>query len=225
MQTYRTPFSLRYWKDAASELTNTRHLVLAALLVALRVAIRSVSIPIAENLYVSVVFLPNALGSLIYGPVVALIAGAASDLLGSFLFPRGPFFPPFTLVEMLSSFIFALFLYKAPLKVWRVAAAKLSVNLLCNILLTPLFLAWMLGRAAIIADLPRIVKNIMLFPIETTLLILMLNSLLPALSKLHIIPGLQTSPVKPPAVNALCKPLLFTLVFLILFIINPNPAL
>jgi len=193
MQTYQTPFSSRYWKDAALELKNTHHLVLAALLVALRVAVRSISIPIAENLYVSVGFLPNALGGLICGPVVALIAGAASDILGSFLFPRGPFFPPFMLVEMLSSLIFALLLYKAPLKVWRVAFSKLLVNLFCNVLLTPLFLAWMYSKTAVLVDFPRIVKNIALFPLETLLLVVLLNSLLPGLSKLRILQGGETS--------------------------------
>lgn len=164
MQFFVTPFSRAYWRTAARELKSTRMLSLAALVIALRVALKSVVIPVGESLYISVAFLPNALGSMVYGPVVALIGGAASDVLGALLFPKGPFFPPFTLVEMLGSLLFALFLYRAPLRFWRIALSKLSVNLFCNILLTPLFLAWMYGRAVVLTSLPRIAKNVLLFP-------------------------------------------------------------
>lgn len=193
MKTHASPFSAAYWHAAWKELHNTKHLVLAALLVALRVAVKSVSIPVGENLYIAIGFLPNALGSLIYGPFMALLTGAVTDILGNLLFPKGSFFPPFMLVEMLSSLLFALFLYKAPLRIWRAAFAKLTVNVLCNVLLTPIFLSWMSGKAAILASLPRIAKNVLLFPLETFLLVLFLNSLLPVLRNFQVIANGQTS--------------------------------
>lgn len=193
MKTFSSPFTTAYWKTAWLELYDTKHLVLAALLVALRIAVKSVSIPVGESLYIAISFLPNALGSLIYGPIMALLTGAITDVLGNLLFPKGPFFAPFMLVEMLSSFLFALLLYKAPLRIWRAAIAKLLVNLLCNVLLTPIFLSWMSGKAAILASLPRIAKNVLLFPLETLLLVLFLNSLLPALRHFNVIANGQKS--------------------------------
>lgn len=188
-----TPFSRAYWKTACLELKNTRQLVLAALLIALRVAVKSVSIPVGENLYIAIGFLPNALGSLIYGPVMALLSAAVTDVLGNLLFPKGPFFAPFMLVEMLASLLFALFLYKAPLRIWRAAFSKLFVNLFCNLWLTPIFLSWMSGKAAVLASMPRIVKNILLFPLETFLLVIFLNSLLPVMRRSNIIASGQTA--------------------------------
>ena len=43
---YANPFSKAYWKDAAAELKDTRMLVFAALMIALRVALKSLGIPI-----------------------------------------------------------------------------------------------------------------------------------------------------------------------------------
>ena len=195
MQSFRTPFSRAYWRAAAHELRSTRMLVWAALIVAIRVVVKSIYIPVGENLNIMVNFLPNALGSMVFGPVVALLAGAVSDLLGALLFPRGPLFLPFTLVEMVGSFLFAIFLYRAPMKFWRVAMSKLSVNVLCNILLTPLFLAWMNGRAVVLTSIPRIAKNLLLFPLEALLLTLFLGAMLPVLKRMGLTASRQT-PVK-----------------------------
>lgn len=191
MQTFRMPFSRAYWRTAAGELKSPRMWVPAALLVAIRIALKSVRIPLMENLYISVGFLPNALGSMIYGPVLALLTGFISDTLGALLFPVGAYFPPFAVVEVLGSLLFALFLYRAPVTVWRVAASKLSVNVVFNILLTPLLLAWMQGQAAILTSLPRIAKNLLLFPLESVLLAVLLNAMLIPLKRMGLIPPEQ----------------------------------
>lgn len=186
MHTFPSPFSRAYWKDAAAELHNPHMLVLAALVVAARIAVRSITIPISENLVISIEFLPTAVGSMVYGPIVALLSGVASDILGAVLFPRGAFFPPYMLVTVLSHFLFALFLYRAPLSIVRVFLSKLSVNLFCNILLTPIMLAWMSGSAAYIASIPRVVKNITLLPFETLLLFIVLRAMAPVLRRMKL---------------------------------------
>lgn len=191
MQVYRTPFSRAYWRAATGEMKNIRMWVLAALITAIRIALKSVRIPIMENLYITAGFLPNALGSMIYGPVVAVFAALVSDTLGALLFPVGPYFPPWALIEISGSVLFALFLYRAPLSVWRVAASKLTVNLVCNILLTPIFLAWMQGTAAVLTSLPRIAKNVLLFPLEAVLLTLLLDAMLTPLKRMGLIPAEQ----------------------------------
>lgn len=191
MQLYRNPFSRAYWRSATLEMKNLRMWIFAALITAIRIALKSVRIPIMENLYITAGFLPNALGSMIYGPVLALITGFVSDTIGALLFPAGAYFPPFALVEMLGSFLFAIFLYRAPLTVWRAAASKLSVNILCNIILTPIFLAMMQGKAAVLTSLPRIAKNVLMFPLEAVLLVLLIDAMLPALKSLGLLPPEQ----------------------------------
>lgn len=191
MQTFRTPFSRAYWRAATAEMKNVRMWIFAALITAIRIALKSVRIPIMENLYITAGFLPNALGSMIYGPVLAILGGLVSDTLGALLFPIGPFFPPFALVEISGSLLFALFLYRAPITIWRVAGSKLSVNIVCNILLTPLILAMMQGKAAVLTSLPRIAKNVLLFPLEAVLLTLLIDAMLPALKQMRLVSAEQ----------------------------------
>ena len=78
---FRTPFSAAYWEQAFSELKNTRALVFAALILALRIAMKPLKIPIAADVNITFGFIFNALGSMVYGPVVALLSGAVSDTL------------------------------------------------------------------------------------------------------------------------------------------------
>ena len=193
MQTFPGPFSRAYWRAAARELKDTRKLVFAALIMAICVATRPLSLFIGKDLKIMLIFLPYALGSLVYGPVVALLVGAGYDLLGVMLFPQGSFFPPFTLLEMLKSFLFAIFLYRAPFRFWRVAVSKLLYTIVCNILLTPLMLAWMMGGAATLASLPRVIKNAALYPLETLLLALLLGAMYPVLVRTRFAPGGQTA--------------------------------
>ncbi|MBQ4435586.1 MAG: hypothetical protein II879_05760, partial [Clostridia bacterium] len=62
---YDTPFSKEYWVQAASEFKNLRVLIFAALMIALRVALKSLSIPIAANLRINIAFFINAYGAMV----------------------------------------------------------------------------------------------------------------------------------------------------------------
>ncbi len=191
-ETYRSPFSAHYWREAAAQLKSTETLLIAAMFVALRVVLRAIAIPVGPDLNLMLTFLPNALGGMLCGPVVAIVAGVVSDIAGFLINSLGgTFYPMYTLIEVLGSLLYALFLWRAPARVWRVAAAKLSVNIVCNILLTPIANAMMLGKAAVLTSLPRIVKNIVLFPVETVLIVLCVNAVAPFLLRSGRIPAGQ----------------------------------
>ena len=65
------PFSKAYWHDAAAELTDTHTLVFAALMIALRLVMKQISIPITPVLRINTAYFVNALGAMVFGPVVA----------------------------------------------------------------------------------------------------------------------------------------------------------
>ena len=191
-------FSREYWRAAAGELRNTKSLVFASFIVVLRIVVKAFKIPLAAGLSLTFDCYVNSLGSLIYGSVVGLCVGAVSDTLGYLIFPSGIYFFPFIFVEMLSSFIFGLFFWKKQISVLRVLTAKFTVNLVCNIILTSLFMKWMyvaLGdkRAATysIINLIRIVKNLVLFPAESVLIVLILGAFIPALKSMKLISASQ----------------------------------
>ena len=190
--------SKNYWIAAASELKNTKSIVFASLIVVLRIVVKAFKIPLAAGLSITFDCYVNSLGSLIYGPVIGLCVGAVSDTLGFLIFPSGVYFLPFILVEMLSSFIFGLFFWKRQISVQKVLTAKFTVNLVCNIILTSLFTKWMyvmLGdeKASTynIINLVRIVKNLVLFPAESVLIVLILGAFIPALKSMKLISSSQ----------------------------------
>lgn len=177
------PFSRAYWVEAAREFKKTKVLVFAALMIALRVVLKMVSIPIGPDLRINTAFFINAYGAMVFGPVVAIASAAISDTLGCLLFPTGVYFFPFVFIEIAGSLIFALFFYRARITSLRVILARFSIDFGVNIVLnTPimwLYYKVVMGKYYALVDLPRIAKNLAMFPIESLLLILFLRLVIP----------------------------------------------
>ena len=182
------PFSRAYWRTALAEFRNTRVLIFAALMIALRVIFKAVSIPIGMDLRINTAFLINAFGAMVFGPVVAIAAAAITDTLGCLLFPTGPYFFPFIFQEIASSLIFALFLYRTDLTAKKVILSRFCINFFVNIVLsTPIMMLYyqmVLGKYYAPFDLMRILKNLVLFPFESVVLILFLSLTVPRLKPL-----------------------------------------
>lgn len=189
-------FSKKYWIEATNQFSNPKMITIAALIVALRVVVKLFKINIASGLGFSLDGYVNSLGSMIYGPLVGLLVGAISDILGLVLTGQmGTYFAPFTLVEMTSSFIFALFFWRRRITVSKALMAKFSVNLVCNILMTSIFMKWLkyiqLGVAAAdaykIINSVRIAKNLIMFPLEAMIIVTILSFALPILTRLKLV--------------------------------------
>ena len=182
---YKHPFCKGYWRDAAAELKDTRMLVFAALIVALRVSLKTVvRIPLAPNLDITPAFLANALGAMIYGPVVGAIGAFVSDFLGVML--RGDeYFLPYVLTEIAGTMVFSLFFYRQKVTPTRVILSRFTICLCVNILLqTPIDILYnvMKGNDVSVAKLltlPRIFKNLFMFPIESVVLTVFLSAIQP----------------------------------------------
>ena len=197
---YLTPFTPAYWRDAAAQLFNVRILCITAILIALRVAIKSVYIPVGPELNVTFGFFVNALGASIFGPVVAIIAAAITDTLGCIIAPQGTYFFPFIFVEIAGSLVFALFLWRAKMSATRVILSRFFVSVVCNFIMNPLIMIWYYawlgnGQNYAFITLPRVVKNLALFPFEAFLLVIFMGVMIPILAKLKLIPKEQVKPV------------------------------
>lgn len=187
---YDHPFSKDYWKTAALELKDVRMLILAAMLVALRVALKPIAIPIMPNVQVNTATFINALGAMIFGPVVAIPAAIISDTLGCILFPTGVYFFPFVFEEIAGSVIFALFLYRAKITPMRVMLARFCIDFFVNILMNApimwLYYKMILGKSYLMFQLPQILKNLFMFPIESVLITLFLATFIPVTYRLKV---------------------------------------
>ena len=189
---FKTPFCAQYWREAKKSLKSLRLLVLAALLVAGRVAITGFPIMVGENLKISFGFFLNALGSLIYGPYVGILTGFATDIRGVILHPMGPFFPGYTLTAMAGSFVYALFLYRARITVRRIVLCKLCVNLLVNVGLNCLWSAMLYSKGYLFYLGQSLAKNLLMLPVEIVILLTFLRIMLPVLSSAGLTPPQPT---------------------------------
>ena len=184
---YPHPFSRAYWRDAAAELKDTKMLVFAALMIAVRCALKLVYIPLAPNLRINTAFVANALGAMVFGPVVAIPAAVISDFLGWLIHPEGAYFLPFVLTEVGGSVIFALFLYRAKVTPVRVMLSRFCIcffiNIVLNTPITMLYYQLMMGGKLYVLTVPHILKNLFMFPVESVVLTLFLAALLPVTSR------------------------------------------
>ncbi len=186
---YPHPFSKAYWQDAAAELRDVKMLVVTAMMIALRIALKPFAIYIGPQMAIQTATLATALGAMIFGPVVAIPAAMISDTIGFMIFPTGDYFLPFMLTEIASTMIYALCFYRAKPSAMRVIVARFLICTVVNILLQQLIFAWQytyLGnpeqaKASImgITAIARIFKNLFFFPIEVVVITLFLKTLVP----------------------------------------------
>lgn len=183
---YASPFSAEYWRSALHNLRDLRLLTLAALLVALRVVVSGFYIPLGDNLNVFFSFLVSSLGCVIYGPIIGLLAGFASDIIGVMIHPMGAFFFGYTLSTMLAYFVFGLLFYRRPLTLARLAAAKLIINLGINVALGSLWSAILYSKGYYYYLLRGLTKNVLLWPVEVALMYVFFRAILPQTHRLGL---------------------------------------
>ena len=189
---YDHPFSKAYWRDAASEIKDIRILAFAALMIAVRVAMKLLAIPLAPGLKINTAFLANALGAMVFGPVMAALCAAVTDILGYLQNPEGVYFIPFMFQEIAGSVIFALFLYRVKVTPVRTMLSRFSICVFANMIMQiPLYMwyyaLYMGGKSYTLAlALPSIVKNILMFPIESLVLTLFLSLMVPITNRMGL---------------------------------------
>ena len=185
----QSTLSPAYWKSSWAELKNLKRLVFAALICALGVVIGALFLSVGDNLRVKFTFLVFSVGSAVYGPVLGLLVGAVSDILGYLLFPSGAFFPGYTLSSMLGCLIYALFLYRKKITVLRIFGAKFLVNYLVNVGLGSLWSQILYGKGYLYYMTTSFIKNTVLLPLEVILMAALFAVLTPAFSRMGMLPG------------------------------------
>ena len=185
--------SAAYWRQAARNLGNPRMLALAAVVVALRAVCKMIEIPLGPSLNLNVAAVFNAVGAMVYGPVVGVAGALVSDPLGYLLSPDGPYFLPYALSDMSSSFIFGLFFWQRTPTVSRTLWAKFTVNMVSNVVITSLVTKWYyaflhMDKAYSLITLVRVGKNLTLFPLEAVLIAVVMGAVSPALFRMRLLP-------------------------------------
>lgn len=188
---YKHPFSRSYWRDAANDFKKLPTLAFSAVMIAACVALSYLrSVPVVNNISVSWGFLARALCAMVGGPVNAFVFGFAEDTISYFLNPNGGYNPFYIFTTMLGVFTYSLFLYRTKVSVARIFLAKLATNLQ-NVFLgglgTWLWYANGKGYWAIVAG--SAVKNAIMLPVQTIMLVVLFAALLPILGQIGFLPA------------------------------------
>lgn len=199
---FKTPFSREYWSLSFSEMKHVKTIVLVGILIAMTIGLETLGTVLPITLFTRKVFfsfLPIALSSMLFGPIVALVFGFIADILG-FLMQggaSGAFFPGYTLSAMLGAFIYSIFLYRTRITVLKIFLAKFMVNVVVNITLGSLWLYIMYGKKTFWVYLVGgFFKNMILLPFEVILLYIMLNRLIPISKNFNLISDEVDSKIK-----------------------------
>lgn len=158
-------------KDSAREMKNVRSLCATAMLMALSAVLNMVTtINIGQFIHIGLSWLPKVMISVLFGPVTGAVSAAALDIINYCVRPDGPFFPGFTISSTLVAFIYGVFFYRKKITVVRTFTAKGAVTVIDNLILNTLWLSILYGEAFKALFFPRLIKNLITWPIYSLIL-------------------------------------------------------
>lgn len=157
------------YRSSWQELKQVRTITTAAMFMAVSIVLGYFTIEAGPYLKIGFVSVANQFVYFLFGPVVGGFYGGVLDLLKFIVKPTGAFFPGFTLNAILAGIIYGTLLYQRPLTYKRSLAVHLIVVLVCNVYLNTLFLSMMSGKGIMELIPLRLVKNMIMWPIDTAL--------------------------------------------------------
>ena len=165
--------------ESGNAFSTLGHLSTLGIMGALAVVLGLVaSIDIGPYVRIGFSGIPNRIVDFLFGPIVGGIFGGIMDVLKYMVKPNGPFFIGFTIDAILGGVIYGCFLYKKPLKWWRVLIPEILVKVFINCGLNTLWISMLYGKG-FMALLPgRILKNAIMLPIDTVILFVAMGILL-----------------------------------------------
>ncbi len=142
-----------------------RAMVICAMLTAVAVVLdRFVPVVFTDSLKVTLTFVPVLVAAILYGPAGGAVVWGLADLIGAILFPRGVYFPGFTITSALKGALFGWFLTRDGAKFFPHAVIPTAVNnFVIGLLIDTLWIAILYSSTTYSAYfLPRIPQFIVI---------------------------------------------------------------
>ena len=154
------------FRDSYLEFKKVSTITTASMFAAVAVVLGSMTIEIGNYIKIGFSSIANHFVYYLFGPVVGGCFGGALDILKYMVKPTGEFFPGWTLSAILAGVIYGVFFYKKRLSFWRILAAELTVSVVCNMVLGTLWLSMMYGKAFMVLLPARVIKNLIMSPVN-----------------------------------------------------------
>lgn len=160
------------------KLMNTRTLTVAAMLTAVGIVLGFFKLPINQLIEIRFGSIPIALAGMMFGPGVAGVVGALTDIGGYLVKPTGPFFPGFTISGIMSGIIFGVMLHGKKCTLPRIFAAQVVHTFIVGTIMNSYWLSLLyLKNGYLAAIVTRLPKELIMIPVYTVLMYAVLNSL------------------------------------------------
>lgn len=157
---------------------NTNTLVISAIFISLNVIFTHVLAIQTPFIRVSFSFLPIALFSILFGPLLGGTVAAIADILGCLFFSPGLFFPGFTLSSFTTGMIYGYFLHNKKITLINISVASIVVLLLVDLTLNTLWLSILYHKAAELFVLGRLIKCSISLPMQIAMIYVICKPLL-----------------------------------------------
>lgn len=159
-------------------MSKNKKIILTAVLLAVQIILSrflSIKTPILK---ISFAFIPSMLCAIWLGAKWTVLLNVLGDIIGATLFPTGAFFIGYTISTAISGLIYGLLLYKKEDNSYtdrqfiiRLIISVILVTCISNIGLNTLWISITTGKAFIVLLGTRIVKELIMIPIQILVII------------------------------------------------------
>lgn len=170
-------------------MNKSKRILLNALLIASCVVLGRILSIRTTIITIGFSFVPIMLGAIILGPKHSTFIATISDIIGALLFPTGSYFFGFTITSFLTGLIYGLILYRKEFKIdksfiIRLIISTILVTALLNGLLNTIWIIMISKGASKIVIPVRILKQLIMAPIQVITIISLCKILEERLKKL-----------------------------------------
>lgn len=156
-----------------SKLKNIRTMTICAMLLALSVILGFLKIVVIPNVVeIRLSPLPIAMGGGLFGPVIGMVIGALSDIVGFIAKPTGAYFPGFTISSAVGGLIFGICLRnkKGKITLTRIIIAEILYAVIVGMFFNTLNLTILTHGDFKTLFFARLFKEVAMTPVNTLLL-------------------------------------------------------
>ena len=169
---------------SAVEFKNLHTVVLCGLMGALSVILGMFASIHLGPFSITYAWIPNRIVDFMFGPVVGAAYGGIMDIIKFIIKPNGSFNLAYTAMAILAGLVFGAILYKKQVSFMRIVFAQALVKAFINAGMGTYLMAFERGQAFMTLMPVRLVKNLIMIPLDSILLFVILTSIMKVLPRL-----------------------------------------
>lgn len=170
--------------NSAKELKSLQTVVFCGLMGALSIILKMLASINFGPFTITYAWIPNRIVDSMFGPAIGALYGGIMDIIKFIMKPTGEFNLAYTAIAMLAGLIFGAVLYNKPVSFMRIFFAQAIVKIFVNAGITTYLMAFERGQAFMALLPARLVKNLIMIPLDSIILFVVLVALMKVLPRI-----------------------------------------